>query len=265
MSHAQSNISIVTISFNQAAFLEECLSSVLSQDAGDDEYIVVDPGSTDASRDIIARHAVRIDKQILEPDAGPADGLNRGFAAATGELLGYINADDRYAPGAISFARKFFSDYPNVDVLCGAIRIIDRHGRASLRARTSDPFDLAHFAAGTCTVGQQATFFRRRAYDQAGGFNPDNSINWDGELLVDMALTGARFATTSRILGDFRIYAESITGSKRHTERLLREHERLADKIRAHGIPLYSPLRGALRRLLYKVNVARHLGYLLAQ
>ena len=80
-----------------------------------------------------------------------------------------------------------------------------------------------------------------------------------------MALTGARFATTSKILGDFRIYAESITGSKKHTDHLMREHRRLADKIRAHGIQLHSPLRGILRRFFYKANVARHIGYLLAQ
>ena len=257
-------VSIVTISFNQAPFLEACVQSVLSQDAGDVEYIVVDPGSTDASRNILARYAGRI-RQILEPDDGPADGLNRGFAHARADICGYINADDRYAPGAIEFAKRFFADNPDMDVLCGAIRIIDRQGRASLRARTSDRFDLAHYAAGTCTVGQQATFFRRSAFERAGGFNPQNRINWDGELLVDMALAGARFETTTRILGDFRIYSESITGSKRHTEHLLREHARVAEKIRAHGIPLYSPLRSALRRLCYKANVVRHIGYLLAQ
>ena len=258
-------VSVVTISFNQAAFLESCLMSVLSQDANDVEYVVVDPGSTDASRDILARYADRIDTRILEPDNGPADGLNKGFAAATGDIFGYINADDRYVPGAIDFVKQYFGDNPGVDVLCGAIRIIDRQGRASLRARTSDRFDLAHYAAGTCTIGQQATFFRRSAYERAGGFNPENRINWDGELLVDMALAGARFETTAKILGEFRIYAESITGSRRHEEGLRREHRRVAEKIRAHGIPLYSPLQGALRRLFYKANIARHIGYLLAE
>jgi glycosyltransferase involved in cell wall biosynthesis len=258
-------ISVVTISFNQSAFLEECLLSVLSQEANDVEYIVVDPGSTDGSRNILAGLRDRIDKLVLEPDYGPADGLNKGFAFATGDIFGYINADDRMAPGTIEYVRRFFNSNPGVDVLCGAIRIIDRHGRASLRARTSDQFNLTHYAAGTCTVGQQATFFRQSAFERAGGFNSENRINWDGELLVDMALAGARFETTAQILGDFRIYAQSITGSKRNRERLLREHARVAEKIRARGIPLYSPLQGALRRLYYKANVVRHLGYFLAE
>jgi glycosyltransferase involved in cell wall biosynthesis len=238
---------------------------VLIQKTAGVEYVVVDPGSTDGSRDILAHFASRMDGMVLNPDRGPADGLNKGFAATTGEILGYINADDRLATGALEFVQKFFSDNPSADVLCGAIRIIDRYGRPSLRARTPDRFNLTRYAAGVCTVGQQATFFRRGAFEKAGGFNPENRITWDGELLVDMALTGARFLTTARILGDFRIYAESITGSNRHRERARREHERIAEKIRARGIPFYSPLERTLRRLLYKANIARHIGYLVTK
>src|SRR4029077_2212938 len=82
-------VSIVTISFNQAPFLERAIRSVLEQDHPDVEYIVVDPGSTDGSREIIEKYRSRIAKVILEPDRGPANGLNKGFAAATGEILGY--------------------------------------------------------------------------------------------------------------------------------------------------------------------------------
>lgn len=258
------SLSIVTISFNQQMFLEDCLQSVTSQQVADCEYIVVDPGSTDGSREVLARYADRIDVRILEPDDGPADGLNKGFAAATGEIFGYINADDRLLPGSLEHVQQVFATRPDVDVICGTIRIIDRQGHASPRTRTADRFDLARYAAGICTVGQQATFFRRRAFERAGGFNPENRITWDGELLVDMALAGARFMTTTKTLGDFRIYSESITGSNRHLERARREQERIADKIRARGIPLYSPLERKLRRLLYKANVARHIGYLMA-
>jgi glycosyltransferase involved in cell wall biosynthesis len=258
------DISIVTISFNQAAFLEECLMSVLSQKCEEVEYIVVDPGSTDGSRNILTRFADVIEL-ILEPDRGPADGLNNGFAVATGDIFGYINADDRMAPGAIEFVGRFFTRNPDVDVLCGAIRIIDRDGRVSLRGRSADAFDLARYAAGICTIGQQATFFRRRAFELAGGFNPANHITWDGELLVDMALAGARFASVGNVLGDFRIYAESITGSNKHRERARREHERIAEKISARGVPLYSSLKKQLQRALYKGNLLRHLRYLQAR
>jgi hypothetical protein len=111
-------------------------------------------------------------------------------------------------------------------------------------------------------VGQQGTFFRRRAFAAVGGFNPANRINWDGELLVDMALAGMRFATTSRILGDFRVYPEALSSARRDLQR--REHERIAAKIAAQGAALYPPLEAAARRFLYRINAARHARYVLA-
>ena len=92
--------SIVTISFNQSVFIEKAILSVIGQDYPDIEYIVVDPGSTDGSRDIIEKYRTKIHKTIFEPDQGPGQGLNRGFAQASGEIYGYINADDYYEPDA---------------------------------------------------------------------------------------------------------------------------------------------------------------------
>jgi glycosyltransferase involved in cell wall biosynthesis len=257
-------LSIVTISFNQARFLEECLRSVIGQKEPWLEYIVVDPGSADGSRGIIQRHAAAIDDVILEPDAGPADGLNRGFARATGEIFGYLNADDRFVPGALAFARDWFRAHPDADVLCGAVRIVDTEGRASLRRRTPDRFDPVRYASGICTIGQQATFFRRRAFEAAGGFNTENRVTWDGELLVDMALAGARFETVNKVLGDFRVYRGTISGSAESRARQRRELQRVRGKI-AIRYPLHSPRERMLRRLLYKLDLLRHLRYLLAR
>ena len=93
-------VSIVTISYNQAQFLERTILSVLDQDYPEIEYIVVDPGSTDGSREIIERYGSRISKVILRPDRGAADGLNSGFAEASGQILGFLNSDDTLLPGA---------------------------------------------------------------------------------------------------------------------------------------------------------------------
>ena len=81
-------VTIVTLSFNQRPYLEQCLASVLSQDFGDLEYIIVDPGSTDGSRELLEEYSKRIARLILEEDKGPADGLNKAFSHATGEILG---------------------------------------------------------------------------------------------------------------------------------------------------------------------------------
>ena len=87
-------ISVVTISYNQACYLEQTIISVLNQDYENVEYIVVDPGSTDGSRDIIEKYRNRIQHIIYERDVGPADGLNKGFAVATGDVFYFINSDD---------------------------------------------------------------------------------------------------------------------------------------------------------------------------
>ena len=260
------SIAIVTISFNQARFLRECIESVLAQKRpGVDRYVVVDPGSTDGSRQLIEQYRGAIDHIVFEPDQGPADGLNNGFRLATGEFFGYLNADDRLSAGTLDFVRTYFAGHSEVDVLCGAIRIIDAEGRASVRKRTADHFEVARYVAGVCTVGQQATFFRRDAFVRAGGFNVANRISWDGELLVDMALGGANFATVPKVLGDFRIYPESISGSGAHLDKLHAEHRRVGEKARARGVRLYSDGTTRLLRLLYKFNALRHMRYLLVR
>ena len=101
-------VSIVTISFNQAKYLERAIISVVEQNYSNIEYIVVDPGSTDGSREIIEKYRSKITIVILDPDKGPTDGLNKGFAAATGDIYAYINADDALLPGAVKSVVDFF-------------------------------------------------------------------------------------------------------------------------------------------------------------
>ena len=184
-------VSIVTISFNQAEFLERAIRSVIEQDYPDVEYIVVDPGSTDGSRDIIEKYRSRISKVILDPDSGPANGLNKGFAAASGEIFGYINADDAFLPGAISKGVAALRERPKADVVYGHCYIIDRQGQIVRRSR-SVAFNLRLYAYGGVVIMQQSSFFRRRAFEKVGGFNEANRTCWDAELLMDMALNGCR-------------------------------------------------------------------------
>lgn len=247
-------ISIVTISFNQARFLEAAMESILSQDYPALDYVVVDPGSIDGSRAIIERHADRLGAVIFEPDRGPADGLNRGFAKARGSIFGYINADDILLPGALAQVAAQFSAQPQADVILGNGALIDDHGRI-LRSLRSSRFSLRHYAHGAMTFCQQGKFFRRAAFVRAGGFNVANRTSWDGELLVDMALAGVRVVNVPDRLGAFRLYGETITGSGRLAEQARRDHARIAAK--ALGRPAQ---RGDawLRRLARLERLASH-------
>jgi len=258
------SIAIVTLSCNQAKFLAEAIDSVQVADPEDLEYVIVDPGSVDGSREIIERYRRRFSRVILEPDLGPADGLNKGFAATGADILGYLNSDDRFEPGALDYVLHYFDRHPGIDVLCGAIRIIDEHGRASVRGRTPDSIDLRRYAYETCFFWQQATFFRRQAFLKTGGFNVSSQTTWDGELVVDMALAGCRFAYTNKLLGDFRIYGESITGSGRLNETLRRDRRHMREKILCAGVRRASGLEARVMQAVYKFNLRRHWSYLFA-
>lgn len=258
------NLGIVTISYNQARYLAEAIESVQLADPQRLEYIMVDAGSTDGSREIIERYQRRFSRIILEPDHGPPDGLNKGFAATTADVLGYLNSDDRFAPGALDYVLDYFERRPEVDVLCGAIRIIDENGDASIRRRTPDRVDLRRYAYETCFFWQQATFFRREAFLETGGFNPASETAWDGELVIDMALAGCRFAYTNKLLGDFRIYGDSITGSGRLSQGLRRDRIHLLEKILCAGVPPASFLEARAMKMMYKFSPRRHWSYLFA-
>jgi glycosyltransferase involved in cell wall biosynthesis len=214
MTFKMPKVSIVTISFNQAAFLERAIRSVLDQDYPNIEYIVVDPGSTDGSRELIDRYTARIARTILEPDNGAADGLNKGFSASTGDILGFLNSDDILYPGAVSTAVEFLRSHPDVDVVSGHAKVIGPDDRV-LRLVYSDRMSVKRFVYRGVVLVQPSTFFRRSAYERVGGFNVANQASWDGELFLEMARLGSRFSRCDDIWSGYRLHRLSITASKR--------------------------------------------------
>ena len=207
-------VSIVTVSFNQAQFLERTLLSVLNQDFSDIEFILIDPGSTDGSRELIERYRSRIAHVVLEPDAGAADGLNKGFALATGEIYGFLNSDDVLRPGAVSAAVRYLNEHQKVDVVSGHAEIIDSQDRV-LRRAFSDRMSIKQCVYGAVILIQPSTFFRRSAYQRTGGFNTQNRATWDGEFFLDMAMAGSRFGRSNAIWSGYRLHKSSITTSQR--------------------------------------------------
>jgi glycosyltransferase involved in cell wall biosynthesis len=201
-------ISIVTICLNQERFVAEAIQSVLAQDYDRLEYIVVDAGSTDRSRDVIDRYRSRVSSVVFEPDAGPADGLNKGFALATGDVFGFLNSDDILLPGCLRTIASLLVG--GVDVVSGHAAIIDDRSHR-LRTVFSDRFSLNAMAYGACLIVQPSTFFTAEIFKRAGGFNVRNRSTWDGELFVDMALSGARFEVVPALLSGFRVYPGTYT------------------------------------------------------
>jgi glycosyltransferase involved in cell wall biosynthesis len=252
-------IGIVTISYNQARFVDEAILSVQSQDGPfEREHVIVDAGSTDESRDIILARKDEHTKLIFEPDKGPADGLNRGFQDCKADIYSYLNSDDRYVPGAFAYVSEFFERNPEIDVLLGACRIIDERGKARWRKALSTPFSIKRFLYGITLTIQPATFFRRSTWEKTTGFNIDNRTCWDCELIIDMALTKANFATVSDVLADFRIYPESFTGSGQQSLSPFKlDQERITQKLCKEGYRRPPMLARFLARSACRLNPIR--------
>jgi glycosyltransferase involved in cell wall biosynthesis len=129
-------ISIVTPSYNQASFLEETILSVLNQGYENLEYTVIDGGSTDGSVEIIRKYEARLAHWVSEPDEGQYHALQKGFSRAQGDLLGWLNSDDVYLPGALTAVGRAYANHPdsciagpviNVDLRSGRERFIPQH------------------------------------------------------------------------------------------------------------------------------------------
>lgn len=220
-------ISIVTISFNQQQYLRACIDSILDQSDCAVEYIVVDPGSTDGSREIIESYGDRI-VQVFEKDSGPADGLNRGFARATGDVYGFINSDDYLLPGALKTITEFFNKNGNDVFVTGQGYTENEHAeRTPIHPNKLTSSNMLHRSG---VVFQQSTFFPAVLFKKAGGFNDQNSTCWDYELFLRFLLQGATHQVIDEELAVFRFYQGSISGSGRLEERYYQELDQLFEE-----------------------------------
>ncbi|HYE87954.1 MAG TPA: glycosyltransferase family 2 protein [Vicinamibacterales bacterium] len=208
---APPTFSIVVPSLNQGRFLESAIRSVLEQKYRGVELIVMDGGSTDETSAVIARYERQLTHWVSRPDRGPADALNRGCAMASGDIIGVLNADDFFLPGALDRVARAFIEHPAADVISGDGYFADADGALAVPA-FSDRWNLRQFRYGACVLLQPATFFRRAAFERTGGFRETGRLCWDMELWADLARAGARFEHINSFLAAFRLHEASFTG-----------------------------------------------------
>lgn len=178
-------ISIVMPSFQQAAYLEQALRSVLEQDCPEMEVLVVDGGSTDGSVEIIRRYADRLDWWVSEKDRGQAEGINKGLARARGKYVAWLNSDDLYLPGAVSTAVAALEAYPECGMLFGDVLAIDATGQTTNVMRYG-PWSLEELMR-FFIIGQPGVFLRRDALLRAGLLDESYHLLLDHHLWLRVA------------------------------------------------------------------------------
>lgn len=217
-------ISIITISYNQNAYLEQAILSVTTQAKVPLQYIVVDAQSTDGSLDIIRNHRKSISDLVVGKDEGPADGLNRGLSLVKGEIFGYLNADDYLLPGSLSEVVESFAN-TDADAISGNGYLVNEIKETCQRF-VSARFNKRRFALGACPVLQQSTFFRSALIDEGFRFNVLNKTCWDSEFLYSIGTHGKSIRHINKYWSCFRIHGSSITGSQSQGGRYASDQER---------------------------------------
>ncbi len=265
-------ISIVTPSYNQAPFLEQTLQSVLRQDYPNLEYIVMDGGSTDASVDIIRNYSPWLNHWTSAPDDGQSDAINKGFAASSGEILGWLNSDDFLAPATLFKVAEAFSAAPELGAVVGIGHKIDRRGRpfySPLPEKVTSK-SLLGWCDGNNFM-QPACFFSRAAW-QAGG-----PLRTDLDYCMDLALwfriaEGFEFKVLNETLAFINTHLEAKTIKRRremfaetalliatqsggwsHAKRMLFRHLQQSHR---PGNPVVRRAINKLRRILQEHSIA---------
>jgi glycosyltransferase involved in cell wall biosynthesis/SAM-dependent methyltransferase/ADP-heptose:LPS heptosyltransferase len=254
-------ITMVTPAFNAAATITDTIESVLRQDYPDLEYIIVDGGSTDGTPDIVKRCAEltdlpqRIARVVSEPDGGMYDAIGKGFAAASGEVFGYLNADDLLEPGALQRVGAFFARQRRASVVYHEDNVlVDGWKFPNVeQPRAVGPWDFMR----RHILFQDGVFFRRQAYESIGGVRRDLRFAGDFDLWLRMS-SRFRFHRQDGHVSTFRIRAGQLSESmQRYREEMDRA---LEDWRRATPALLRGAwrIRGAMERVIRRVR--RRLG-----
>jgi glycosyltransferase involved in cell wall biosynthesis len=219
-------VSIVTPSYNQGRFIARTLQSVAAQEVESLEHLVMDGGSSDQTVAVL-RAAMPAVRWVSEPDSGQTDALNKGIRASTGEIIGWLNSDDVYYPGAIRRVLEVFEREPDVDIVYGNADHIDVDDRP-IDPYPTEPWDPVRLLE-TCFICQPALFFRRRVVEQCG--YPDVELHYcmDYEYWIRLARAGMRFRHVDARLAGSRMYGENKTLGAR-----VAVHAEINDMLRRH-------------------------------
>jgi glycosyltransferase involved in cell wall biosynthesis len=206
----QPRITVVTPSFNQAAYLETTLLSVLGQCYPNLEYFVMDGGSTDGSADIIRRYEGQLACWQSQPDGGQAAALNAAFARATGDIFCWINSDDFLLPGALHHAaRQLGSRLEKPALIHGACLFFQQQGRGAKVVR-AEAHERQHLLLKAHII-QPSAFWTRALWEKTGPLDEALRFAFDWEWFIRASAAG-EFSASEELLSAYRFHAAHKTG-----------------------------------------------------
>lgn len=218
-------VSVITPSLNQGRFIEETILSVKGQNYPRVEHLVIDGGSTDATLEILRRYDHLV--WLSEQDRGQADAVNKGFQLAKGEIIGWLNSDDVYVPGAVERVVGYLLDHPDIDVVYGDCNEINEEG-GTVRIVKAHPIDLKRLLLLDFILYQPTFFFRRCAIERIGLVNVELHVGLDYDYIVRAVRTCA-VAYIPATLAAFRTHSNSKTFT--HPGRFLEDHLTVFDDV----------------------------------
>jgi GT2 family glycosyltransferase len=221
-------ISVVSVSYNQAQYLEASIRSILDQGYPNLDYVIIDGGSTDGSIEIIERYREHFSHVVIEPDDGQSNALNKGFRLATGDIMNWLCSDDLLMPGALQAVADTWRLHHADLVVGGCLRIRDsiddliheHHAAIPLGATMElDAYDILKFM-GSWQKGhyffQPEVFFSRRIWDAAGSYLKEHLFYaMDYDMWLRMGLAGASVRVIPPALGCSRVHEAQKTKDDR--------------------------------------------------
>ncbi len=207
-----SQVCVITPSFNQGRFIERTIESVLTQKVDALDYVVMDGGSDDQTVEVLRSFQDRL-RWVSEPDRGQTHAVNKGLVATGAGIIGWLNSDDVYFPGALETIRTFFDNNPEVDLVYGQAHHIGEDDEF-LENYPTEPWDAERLSE-TCFLCQPATFFRRRLVERIGPLDETLQFCMDYEFWLRASQAGARFGFIEQPLAGSRLYATNKTLGQR--------------------------------------------------